>query len=256
MPILRRGSTSNAALTEGVLWGVPRRDGASDTDDPLAHVGVVQHAFVLGQDDRAVCGFKTPRYPTVADRSSRPRLALAGPDNAKCPRCRAVLASSGGTLEVLAPATEPAGDGQEPLLDIQPLASVDGDATEIPSATDVGAEEARQDDPPGRETNGREDDATRESAEPDARLSTTVRRRASVRQGGRVTVPTGRRSVAVQLPSFARGSAIAAEIDGDPGDMQVEAVTVTKDGLAQVTLNARATTPIDVVIYIVGRRSA
>ena len=70
-----------------------------------------------------------------------------------------------------------------------------------------------------------------------------------------MTVPAGRRSVVVRLPTTARGAAIAAEIDGDAGDLQVQVVKMAKDGFAQVTLNRKANTSIDVVLFFVSRRS-
>src|SRR4051794_14354753 len=100
MPIFKRANNDRELIPpEGVLWGVPRKEGSSDTDDPLVHVGVVQHAFVLGQDDQAVCGYKTPRYATTGDKTPRPRLALAGRDNPKCRKCSLAVALAPGHLE-------------------------------------------------------------------------------------------------------------------------------------------------------------
>src|SRR3954447_2754765 len=100
MPIFKRANNHRELIQpEGVLWGVPRREGSSDTDDPLVHAGLVQHAFVLGQDEQALCGYKTPKYATTADKTARPRLALAGRDNPRCRKCTVALALAPGHVE-------------------------------------------------------------------------------------------------------------------------------------------------------------
>jgi hypothetical protein len=201
------------------------------------HVGVVQHAFLLGQDERALCGFKTPKYSTTADRTPRARLALAGPDNPRCPKCSEALALSPTPIDEEAQRLDerlpPARMLDEPDL----VAPRDGHSPD-PAPPAVPADVVG--DP---------------SPEAGSGPTSAAKRRTSVRQGARVTVPAGRRSAAVQIPVVARGSAIAAEIDGDAGDLQVEGVTVTRDGFAQVTLDRRATTAVDVQLYFVTRRS-
>src|SRR3954468_12172081 len=116
MPIFKRANNDRELIPpEGVLWGVPRKEGSSDTDDPLVHVGVIQHAFVLGQDDQAVCGYKTPRYATTGDKTARPRLALAGRDNPRCRKCTAAVALAPGHVENELAPLAPAGSDVEVL---------------------------------------------------------------------------------------------------------------------------------------------
>jgi hypothetical protein len=69
---------------EDVLWGIPLREGHSDDNDPAGHRGSVQHAFPLGVDVRAICGYEPPKHPTAG---GRPRAALALASDAYNPRC-------------------------------------------------------------------------------------------------------------------------------------------------------------------------
>jgi hypothetical protein len=74
-----------------VVWGVPLRPGFSDDDDPRAHEGVAQHAFEIGSDRRAICGFEPPVRATPG-RSSRPMLALASSVyNPRCRKCSSMV---------------------------------------------------------------------------------------------------------------------------------------------------------------------
>jgi hypothetical protein len=92
--LLRRHAPDLAAemrarLAAGdILWGVARRDGCTDLDDPRAHAGLVQHAFPLGSDDRAVCGYRPPRRRS--EFAAEMRVELAAPSaeyNPPCPSC-------------------------------------------------------------------------------------------------------------------------------------------------------------------------
>ena len=99
MPTLRRGNKAAPQVApEDVIWGVPRREAASDQDDPLVHAGVTQHAFLIGVDYEAICGFKPPLRIGFVAGTKAPQLALPGRDNPRCPKCSARI-SSVGTLE-------------------------------------------------------------------------------------------------------------------------------------------------------------
>jgi hypothetical protein len=69
-------------------WGVARRSWSFDIEDPALHRGLVQHAFVLGRDHLAICGWETPLKRSFQG-PRQPLLALAGPDNPRCPACLA-----------------------------------------------------------------------------------------------------------------------------------------------------------------------
>jgi hypothetical protein len=97
MKLLRRRRRDLGEIrADNILWGVPRREGYSDTDDPLVHEGLVQHAFLMGEDDQALCGLRPARRLSRVDRTPRAQLALAGPANPRCEKCEAVLAA--GTI--------------------------------------------------------------------------------------------------------------------------------------------------------------
>ena len=74
-----------------VQWGVVRRPGCFDMHDGGQHAGLTQHAFPLGRDWMAVCGFRTP-LKRAFDGILRPLLAMADSSNPKCGVCaRAVV---------------------------------------------------------------------------------------------------------------------------------------------------------------------
>jgi hypothetical protein len=84
------GSKSSADETVAwtpldVLWGVARRNGYFDIEDPSAHAGLTQHAFPFGRDEEAICGYRPPRRRDEWNPTPRPMLAL--PSDAYNPRC-------------------------------------------------------------------------------------------------------------------------------------------------------------------------
>jgi hypothetical protein len=71
---------------DDVLWGIPIREGFDELDDPWYHRGVMQHAFLLGNDRVALCGFRSPLFGPRDRR--RPRLGLPmGDANPFCEGC-------------------------------------------------------------------------------------------------------------------------------------------------------------------------
>lgn len=277
MPIFRRSKTDSPQLTiDDVLWGVARREGHSDTDDPLVHQRLVQHAFPFGDDERAVCGFKPPKRTSRADDEPRPQLALAGPDNPRCPKCLALLLPAAGPADAID--TQQTGDQEAEAPTATSVAAQDAEEAEAEDAEDTEAEaepepppdaEASADDEPSEDAVGDEQIGAAEvaprhsewsprsgmTAEDDAGdgqdEGATVRNRTSARRGGRVNVPAGRRSVVTELPERARNAAIAARVDAEVDDLRVESVTVNDDGTAQITLNRKTSESIDVIWFMV-----
>lgn len=225
-PVIEVGQIASA----DVLWGVARREDHSDTDDPLAHKGLVQHAFLLGNDDRAICGFQAPKRLTRADRSPRAQLALAGTDNPRCTKCTTLIAS----------ATAPEGEESD-----EPAAST------MDSAAGMAAADAQPAAPRAPEWSPRTVAPTAESEGDDESSAARPARRSSVRRGGRITVPVGRRSAVAELPAKARGAAIAAEVERGPSGVRVAGVTINDDGTARISLNRRAISPVEIVWFIV-----
>ena len=79
----------------GVLWGVARREGCTDLDDPSAHAGLAQHAFLFGCDDQALCGYRPPRRHCEFTDTVRAELAVPSPEyNPLCPKCRSLVPAS------------------------------------------------------------------------------------------------------------------------------------------------------------------
>jgi len=77
-----------------VLWGIPLRPRHSDDDDPAAHRGSVQHAYPIGIDARAICGYEPPKYQTAGG-PSRAALALASDAyNPRCLKCSALISTA------------------------------------------------------------------------------------------------------------------------------------------------------------------
>jgi hypothetical protein len=68
-----------------VEWAAALREGHSDEDDPRAHKGVIQHAYSIGEEAHAICGY-TPPLRAMPDGTKRPALAL--PTDRYNPRCR------------------------------------------------------------------------------------------------------------------------------------------------------------------------
>jgi hypothetical protein len=62
---------------DDVLWGIAIRDGFDELDDPWYHRGVMQHAFLHGNDRTALCGFRPPLSGSRDRRRARLGLPVA-----------------------------------------------------------------------------------------------------------------------------------------------------------------------------------
>jgi hypothetical protein len=233
MPIFGRPQKeSPAVIADGVLWGVARREAASDRDDPLLHTGLIQHAFVLGRDEQAVCGFRPPVAAGFGGRTRVPQLALPGAHNPRCGKCVRLIAEAGAT-EPAAKETRGAAESGQDLTD--------GGADDgLEAAVSIEADTSPEADDPADEHEDRES----------ARDETRTPRRSSVRRAGRITVPAGRRSVVTNLPSKWHGAAITADVVG-PDEFRVQSIRVSDDGAVRITLNQKATVPVDLILYLV-----
>jgi len=218
---------------DGVLWGVARRQAASDRDDPVLHAGLVQHAFQLGNDERAICGFRPPVSTGFGGRARVPQLALPGPDNPQCSRC----------VRLMTAAVPPPGKATETRRGPEPgqasTQAIDDDALDAALSIETApAHDAVESDEDQKEAGT-------------ARDETKTPKRSSARRAGRIAVPQGRRSVLARLPPKLWGSAITAVIDGQKGDLHVQSVRVLDDGTVRITLNRRTPTSVDLILYVV-----
>jgi hypothetical protein len=255
MRFLRRRQTDIGDIRpENILWGVPRREGYSDTDDPLVHEGLVQHAFVMGNDERALCGAEAPRRLSRADTVPRAQLALPGPANPRCRRCEAVLAEAARIITEATPVPQvaPAPSGEAapaqpsqggPVADATPRTS-----TWMPRAGEGSGAERLS---PGA---GGEPGAHAAEEDDEADEPHVSHPRGRVRRGGLVTIPAGRESVVAELPASAHGAAIAAEIDGVAGEVRVQSIELLDEGTLRITLNQETAEPVDVMWYVVSSR--
>ncbi len=83
---LRRWKQRRFEETE-VNWGIRLRPGYCDSSNPAAHRGTVQHAYVLGHDATALCGFRSGAGGAGRKRKVA-RLGLPSAEhNPRCVRC-------------------------------------------------------------------------------------------------------------------------------------------------------------------------
>ena len=88
---------------DDVVWGVRRRRGYGPIDDPRAHAGRTQHAFLVGSDAEALCGYRS--QGRLGRRLAVP-LALATDYNPYCRRCLSAIPESWSARETVVVATE------------------------------------------------------------------------------------------------------------------------------------------------------
>jgi hypothetical protein len=84
----RRSTASIPSSADQIIWGVRRKYGYSEIDDPAVHSGLVQHAFVVGDYSVALCGAK----PYGFRRPARIRLAVPTGENPACRKCSTAIA--------------------------------------------------------------------------------------------------------------------------------------------------------------------
>jgi hypothetical protein len=69
-----------------VVWGIVIRNGFDEMDDPWYHRGTTQHAYLEGNDNVAICGFRPPQSGPRTRRRSRLGLPTAG-EHPMCGMC-------------------------------------------------------------------------------------------------------------------------------------------------------------------------
>ena len=90
--LIRRASApaKHRFAANDVHWGVRRRRGFSEFDDPAAHRGLTQHAFLVGYDRIALCGY---RPVGRRDRTVVPLAAATPGGNPMCAACARAVRS-------------------------------------------------------------------------------------------------------------------------------------------------------------------
>ncbi len=69
-----------------IVWGIVIRNGFDELDDPWYHRGTTQHAYLEGNDNVAICGFRPPQSGPRTRRRSRLGLPSAG-EHPMCGSC-------------------------------------------------------------------------------------------------------------------------------------------------------------------------
>jgi hypothetical protein len=207
-----------------VLWGIPRRHGYSDIDDPRAHSGIAQHAFPLGHNERAICGNEPPKRPTWINPVPHAQLAVPSPIyNPRCQDCQRLLVGRPGldrrTRDLFGSVAIP--------IEVDPLAApISLEAIEpLPPPETIGVEAIQ---PPRRKSSRR-----------------------SVRRGGTTTVEPGEPIVEIHALEATAGAGIVASVVDGPDGVRVASVTVHDGGRATIELNQVSTSPIRVAWFIV-----
>ena len=86
------GTATTAAPTgrsfpaDEIVWGIVIRNGFDELDDPWYHRGTTQHAYLEGNDNVAICGFRPPQSGPRTRRRSRLGLPTAG-EHPMCGSC-------------------------------------------------------------------------------------------------------------------------------------------------------------------------
>jgi len=218
---------------DAVLWGVVRRDGLSDLDDPSAHAGLAQHAYPVNADEQAICGYRPPRRRTLF--SSGPRVELIAPSsvyNTPCKRCVAAI-------------------GDPPDAEASSLAASIGEIS-----TTAGAAET----PPITQANDEalSNDTLAHAQTPLPHVPGTVAATVAatvalptLRHGGVATIERGDDSLTLRSGDLRAGAAIVASLEGAPRGLRVVSVAVHGRGLASVVLNRKVKRSVLVAWFVV-----
>ena len=78
--------TGQTFPADEVVWGIAIRNGFDELDDPLYHRGLTQHAYLEGNDNVAICGFRPPQSGPRTRRRSRLGLPTHG-EHPMCGSC-------------------------------------------------------------------------------------------------------------------------------------------------------------------------
>jgi hypothetical protein len=81
-----RPPTGRTFPADEVVWGIVIRNGFDELDDPWYHRGTTQHAYLEGNDNVAICGFRPPQSGPRTRRRSRLGMPSAG-EHPMCGSC-------------------------------------------------------------------------------------------------------------------------------------------------------------------------
>ncbi len=85
-PAVTGPATGRTFPADEVVWGIVIRNGFDELDDPWYHRGTTQHAYLEGNDNVSICGFRPPQSGPRTRRRSRLGLPTAG-EHPMCGSC-------------------------------------------------------------------------------------------------------------------------------------------------------------------------
>jgi hypothetical protein len=290
MAFLQRGRgdrREQRLFNEGeLIWGVPRKPGYDDQDDPKAHAGVTQHAFEPGNDERAICGFEPPKRAGGTSSKPRPQLALPTARlNPRCPKCMRLIEVPEPPAAAEPPAPEPPAPkpqaqpkppdavepeptmaaepepAPEPAAEPEPVADVPPDP---PTLELVNPEPVMQ---PVKETRPRSAEPPLvaparsqvppppapppiRSAPPKPARSVTPAIQRDESWEGTADFSVGQISVVVRPPTKP-GLGVVASVVAGPSGTRVASVQMNGDGTALISLADAARAPVTVAWFVV-----
>ncbi len=114
-----------------IVWGIVIRNGFDELDDPWYHRGTTQHAYLEGNDNVSICGFRPPQSGPRTRRRSRLGLPTAGehPMCGMCarlvvaPRPRVPVSVQTNRPPVAVPVARPAPVTSQPVPAARPVAA-------------------------------------------------------------------------------------------------------------------------------------
>ena len=86
--VQRKSTARIPTSADEIVWGVRRKFGYSEIDDPSVHRGLTQHAFAAGDYTVALCGAKTYGWR----KPKHIRLAMPTEQNPTCHKCSVAIA--------------------------------------------------------------------------------------------------------------------------------------------------------------------
>jgi hypothetical protein len=79
-------STWGSPAIDMIMWGDAVRDGYDELYDPSHHRGMTGHAFLEGNDDEALCGYRPPMRNVFSRRVAK--LGIVSDElHTKCEKC-------------------------------------------------------------------------------------------------------------------------------------------------------------------------
>jgi hypothetical protein len=109
-PVLAAPSQPRTGRTfpaDEIVWGIVIRSGFDEMDDPWYHRGTTQHAYLEGNDNVAICGFRPPQSGPRTRRRSRLGLPTTG-EHPMCGMCARMVVAPRPRVPVLVQPVRPA----------------------------------------------------------------------------------------------------------------------------------------------------